>query len=144
MTSAFILAAKIGRSQEITQWAIDYIVDTLPEYEGSSPYGADLANLLTEYPNCNGIYEDDSWGFIKEHLGDAGDEYDFEENEFNEVTNPFRDPEGFVVRMLINIVDGILANVPLVENNWDEPLELTPANIAEITDFLTAEVEDEQ
>ena len=129
--------SSIGRSKEIVEWAIDYIKNELPEWEGKSVYGADLANELTEKPNRNGVYEADSWGFISKHINDARDEYDYEKDNFGEVLhNPFEDPEAFVVCMLINTVNDILAQVPVVEEHWDEDLELNKEVIDEILKSL--------
>lgn len=132
-----ISPSSIGRSKAITDWAIDYIKDNLPDYEGVSTYGSDLGNLLTEGPNADGVYENDSWGFISSHRNDARDEYDYEMNAFGEVLhNPFEDPDGFVVCMLINTVDGVLSQVPFVDENWNNKFELTPEVIKEILDAL--------
>lgn len=114
------------RSKEIKVWAADYIKDTLPTFEGQSVYGCDLASVLTEMPNTNGIYEEDSWGFIASHITDARDEYDYEKENFGEVLhNPFENPDAFVVCMLINVVEEVLADCPTVQENWDVCFELT-------------------
>lgn len=132
-----ISPSSIGRSKEIVQWASNYIKDNLPDWEGQEVYGCDLGNDLTEGPNVNGIYEDDSWGFISTHINDARDEYDYEKDNFGEVLhNPFEDPEAFVVCMLINTVNDILSQVPLVEEYWNDKLELTQENIEAILNYL--------
>lgn len=136
MSNIFRIANSIDRSVDIVKWAIDYIIDTLPDYEGQSVYGADLGNLITEGPNANGIYEDNSWDFISKHIRDAKDEYDYEKYNFGEVKNPFEDPEGFVVCMLINTVEGVLAQVPIIDENWNDEIELTSDTIKEILDYL--------
>ncbi len=123
----------IGRSREIVDWAKDYILDTIDDYEGVSTYGADLGNLLTEGPNADGVYEDNAWDFISKHIHDARDEYEYEKDNFGEVLhNPFEDPDAFVVCMLINTVDGIMSQVPFVDENWNDEFELTPEVIEEI------------
>jgi len=129
--------SSIGRSKEIVQWAIDYIKDELPDYVGDDTYGADLGNLITEGPNNNGTYEDDSWGFISKHINDARDEYEYEKNNFGEVLhNPFEKPEAFVVCMLINTVNDVLSQVPFVEEHWNDEFEITEEVVKEILDFL--------
>ena len=132
-----ISPSSIGRSRELVDWAIDYIKDTLPDYEGVSTYGSDLCNLITEGPNANGVYEDNAWDFISKHIHDAKDEYDYEKDSFGEVLhNPFEDPDAFVVCMLINTVDGVLSQVPIVEENWNDEFELTKDIIDEILNSL--------
>ena len=129
--------ADIDRSKEIIKWAIDYIEDTLPDYVGNDTYGADLGNLITEGPNNNGIYEDDSWGFISKHINDARDEYEYEKDNFGEVLhNPFEKPEAFVVCMLINTVNEVLSQVHFVEEHWNDNFEITGEVVKEILDFL--------
>ena len=134
------IAEKIGRSPEITSWAIDYIQDSLPDYKGSENYGCDLASVLTEGPNVNGVYVVGvfaAWDFIGKHIHDARDEYEYEKDVFGGTPpNPFGDPEGFIVRMLINTVDQILSEVPIVKDHWDEDWELDDASIKEILGFL--------
>lgn len=122
------------RSKEIKIWAADYIRDTLPGFEGQSVYGCDLASVLTEMPNNNGIYEGDSWSFIASHINDARDEYDYEKETFGEVLhNPFENPDAFVVCMLINVCEEILADCPTVQENWDVSFELTSDIIQRIS-----------
>lgn len=118
------------RSKEIKVWAADYIKGTLPDFEGQAVYGCDLASALTEMPNNNGKYEEDSWGFIASHINDARDEYEYEKDCFGQVLhNPFDAPDAFVVCMLINTCEGLLADCPTVQANWDVSLELTPGII---------------
>lgn len=132
-----ISPSSIGRSKEIVDWAIDYIEVKLPDYVGVSTYGADLGDLLTEGPNADGVYEDDSWAFISDHINDAKDEYDYEKDNFGDVLhNPFEDPDGFVVCMLINTVNLVLSEVPFVEENWNDEFEISEENIKEILKAL--------
>lgn len=134
------IAKMIDRSPEIVNWAIDYIQDKLPDYEGSENYGCDLASVLTEGPNVNGVYVVGvfaAWDFIGKHIHDARVEYDYEKDIFGEAPpNPFEDPEGFIVRMLINTVDQVMAEVPIVKDRWDYDWELDDASIKEILTFL--------
>ena len=128
-----ISPSAIGRSKEIVEWAKDYILDTIDDYEGVSTYGCDLGDLLTEGPNNDGAYEDYGWPWLARHINDAKDEYDYEEDTFGKVLhNPFEDPYGFVVCMLINTVDGIMSQVPFVDENWNDEFELTPEVIDKI------------
>lgn len=128
--------SKTDLSPAIYDWAKDYILDHIDDWEGQSVYGADLAYELTEAPNVNGIYEDDSWGFIGKHLNDAAKEYEYQKDNFGEVKNPFEDPEGFVVVWLIDAVGAVLANIDVVDEHWNDDLELTEDVIKEIKDAL--------
>lgn len=134
------IAKMIDRSPEIVNWAIDYIQDKLPDYEGSENYGCDFAGVLTEVPNVNGCYivgSKTSWEFITEHINDARDEYDYQVSNFGKpLHNPFEDPEGFVVCMLIDVVKQIMSEVSVVDEHWDDCWELTADDIKEILTFL--------
>lgn len=134
------IAEKIGRSPEITSWAIDYIQDHLPDWEGTETYGSDFANLLTETPNVNGVYivgVKAAFDFIGKHIHDARDEYEYEKDVFGETPpNPFGDPEGFIVRMLINTVEQILGDVPTVNEHWGEYWEVSGEDIKDILTYL--------
>ena len=138
--STKILAKNIGRSEEIVEWAIDYINYKLPDYEGCTTYGCDLGSLITECPNADGAYIigiKESIDFIASHFYDARDEYEYEKDNFGEVLhNPFENPEAFIVCMLINTVEGILSQVPVIEENWNDEIELTQDVIDEILNFL--------
>lgn len=132
------LASNIDRSVFITRWALDYIEDTLPDYLDCETYSCDLGSLLTEAPNVNGIYEENSRKFIADHFNDASDEYQYEKDNFGEVLhNPFFDPEGFVVCMLINTVESILANIPFVDENWNNKITLTQDVVNNILNWIS-------
>lgn len=128
--------SKAGLSRDIYEWAKEFILDYIDEYEGLSTYGADLAYEITEVPNKNGVYEDDAWGFITKHIQDAREEYDNQEDILGEAKNPLKDPDGFVVVWLIDAVGSILANIDIVDENWNNELELTKDVIKEIKDAL--------
>lgn len=131
--------SSIGRSKAICDWAIDYIKDELPEWEDQTVYGSDLAYEITEEPNNDGFYifgTQASRDFLRKHSKDVKDEIKYEEMKFGESADPKRDPEGFVVRMLINTVADVLAQVPIVNEHWDDKLELTKEVIDEILDAL--------
>lgn len=127
--------SKAGLSRDIYEWAKEFILDNIDEYEGLSTAGADLAYDITEVPNNNGVYEDDAWGFIIKHIQDAREEYDNQKDMLGEAKNPFEDPDGFIVVWLIDAVGSILANIDIVDENWDD-LELTKDVIKEIKDAL--------
>lgn len=135
-----ISPSSIGRSKKIVDWAIDYIKIKLPDYEGNTTYGADLGNLITEGPNVNGAYiigRKKAMDFIGAHFEDAADEYEYEVNNYGKALhNPLENPEAFIVCMLINTVNDILAQVPIVDDNWNDEMELTPEVIDEILKAL--------
>ena len=53
-------------------------------------------------------------------------------------TNPFGEPESFTVRMVINGVDGIMGQLPIIEENWNDKIELTPETIKTIKEQVAA------
>ena len=73
-------------------------------------------------------------------VNDARDEYDYEKNNFGDVLhNPFDNPEAFVVCMLINTVNDILSQVPIIDEYWNDRLELNEENINQILEYLKIE-----
>lgn len=128
--------SKTDLSSEIYNWAKDYILDNIDDWEGQSVYGSDLAIELTEGPNNNGSYEQDAWKFIGDHIHDAAKEYDYQKFNFGDVKNPFEDPDGFVVVWLIDAVGDILSKIDVIDDNWNNKVELTEDVIKEIKSAL--------
>lgn len=125
-----------GLDKDIYIWACDYIKDIIDDFHGYSTDGADLAYRLTETPNYNGKYEEDSFKFIGDHIKEAAKEFDYQSKELGCVTNPFKDPDGFVVCWLIHAVECVLNNIPVVSENWNGMLDITPEVINEIKEYL--------
>lgn len=120
----------------------DFTINKLEENKGynNSIYGADLANTLTESINVDGSATYSSYEakeYIKEWFNEAGEVYEYQKSNYGEVCqNPFENPEGFHVCMIIEGVNNIMSNCATIEKYWNDELELTD----EIIDNLINEV----
>lgn len=120
----------------------DFAINKLEENKSynNSIYGADLANTLTESINVDGSATYSSYEakeYIKEWFNEAGEVYEYQKSNYGEVCqNPFENPEGFHVCMIIEGVNNIMSNCATIEKYWNDELELTD----EIIDNLINEV----
>ena len=118
------------------------ILDNIDNEEGNSRYACDLAGYLTEAMNVDGSFtysSEEAKEYIKEWWDDAAKYSDYEEMNWGKrETNPFGEPESFTVRMVINGVDGIMGQLPIIEENWNDKIELTPETIKTIKEQVAA------
>lgn len=121
----------------------EYIAATIDEYEGQRVDLCDLGLELTEGPNVDGSLTYSSAlarEYLKEWYDDAGAYWDYEEREFGEhFRNPFDNPEGYMVCMVIegvrSLIDDALEELGLMDK-WDEEVELTPELCAQIVESV--------
>ena len=113
-----------------------FIEEHIDKYEGQSHCGYDIAGCLTEEMNVNGSFtysREKAKDYIKEWWDDAAEYSDYEEMNWGKrESNPFSDPEVFTVRMVIEGVFGIMAQLPIIDKNWNDKIELTPRKIRTI------------
>ena len=118
----------------------DYILSTIENYEGHNGYGSELGMTLTEEPNCNGsltFSRSEAKDYLREWWDECGDYWEYERDNFGEnFHNPFDDPEGYMVCMVIEGVNSILSDCPIVEENWNDKFELTEDAIASIEEYV--------
>ena len=118
------------------------ILDNIDNEEGYSRYGCDLAGYLTEGMNADGSFtysREEAKEYIKEWWDDAANYSDYEEMNWGKrETNPFDEPELFTVRMVIEGVAGIMGQLPIIEENWNDKIELTPETIKTIKEQVAA------
>jgi len=132
-----MLRESVDNKESLLNYCKNYIIDTLPEYEGQQVYGCDLGSYITEGPNADGSLtysREEAKQYILNWWDEVADYYEYAKTNFGgPVNNPFENPEAFMVEMVINGVDSILAHVKVVNDNWNDELELTPEVIGEIT-----------
>lgn len=134
------LSERIGRSDDIIDWACDFIEDELPDWEDTECIACDLGCKLTETINMYGRVVNDAWDFLSNHLKDARDEYNYEKESFGNVLhNPFENPDAFVTCMMINVVEAILSQIPYIDEHWNEDIVLTKGVIRNILSHLYPE-----
>lgn len=118
----------------------NYILDTIDGFENSSTYGSEIAYLLTNEPNVSGTLTFDSNAakeYIKTWWDDCADYWEYEEMNFSEHNhNPFDNPDGFMVCMVIEGCASMLSRCPVIESHWNNKLELSDDVIAEIKEYV--------
>lgn len=131
--------------ENFVEYCKNYIIDTLPEYEDQETYGADLCGLIMESPNADGTLTystQEAMNYIKEWWYDCAEFWDYAIMNFGEdyvakSLNVFDNPEAFMVVMVYEGVGSLLNRVSVVDENWNDKLELTP----EVVETILAEVE---
>lgn len=118
----------------------NYILDHIDGYEGQSHYGCDFAFILTEAPNADGSLTygtNKAKEYLREWWDECGEYWEYEKDNFGEhLHNPFDEPEAYMVCMVIEGVNAILAKEPHIEESWNDKLELTEEVIAGIKEYV--------
>jgi hypothetical protein len=120
----------------LTDYCKDFIIDNLPDYLGTSVYGCDLGYTITEGINADGsctysTYE--AKEYLKFWWDDAADYFQYEKDNFGEnLYNPFKNPEAYMVCMVIEGVNSLLSQSSFIDKNWNNEIELTKKNIKKI------------
>lgn len=117
----------------------NYISDKLQDYKGGNYYGCDLAGILTEGENANGsvycnTYENKE--LIKDNFDLFGDFLEYYTENFGTTLNLFSEPEKTHVCFLICAVKNMLIGCKLIQDKWDEKIELNAKNIKAINKHL--------
>lgn len=128
----------------IMNYMIDVLLDKLDNYEGQTMYGADMGYELLEEENANGTYtfdENEALEWIKEYFDDCREV--MTSVEFNmgaeNVVNAFQEPEKFMVVCMLEVSSRLLGNCALVDEYWNDELELNTENIETIKKQLEAQ-----
>ena len=105
------------------------IINELENYEGQTVYACDLGWTLTEDINANGSFtysRELAKVYLEEWWNEAADYSEYEKFSFGEYQhNRFENPEAFTVCMVIEGVNGLLSKCPLINDNWNDEIELT-------------------
>lgn len=117
-----------------------YILDHLGEYEGQSIYGSEIGYTITQSPNMDGTLTCSTAAakeYLREWWDECGEYWEYESDNFGEhLHNPFDEPEAYMVCMVIEGVNAILANEPHIEESWNDELELTEEVIEDIKKYV--------
>lgn len=126
----------------------DYLKEQLDEYEGQTHYACDLGYVLTEGINADGSFtysRELAKDYLKEWWDDAADYAEYEKFNFGEYEhNPFENPEAYAVCMVIQGICGLLSKCQLIDDNWNDEIELTEDNICRLKDEIDELSDDEQ
>ena len=120
----------------LTDYCKDFIIDNLPDYLGISVYGCDLGYTITEGINIDGsctYSTHKAKEYLKFWWDEAADYFQYEKDNFGEnLYNPFKNPEAFMVCMVIEGVNSLLSQSSFIDKNWNNEIELTKKNIKKI------------
>lgn len=126
--------------ESFNEYCKNYILENLGNYEGQSVYGSEVGYTITQSPNVDGTLtysNHEAIEYLREWWYDAGEYWEYEKDNFGEnLHNPFENPEAYMVCMVIEGVNSILSDCPIVEENWNDKFELTEDAIASIKEFV--------
>ena len=125
----------------LKNFVIDAMIVELNEMEDREVYGADLGYEIFETANCNGSYTCDAQEakeFIKDYFESIGEVV--EDIKFNlgteNIPNPFTESERFQVVIMLEMSSSLIAQVSVVDENWNNEFTLTKETIEKITKEL--------
>ena len=125
----------------LKNWVIDEMIDNLNEMEDCEVYGCDLGYEIFSDANYNGSYTcstHDAIEWIGKHfqeLGEVVEEIEFSLGKEN-ICNPFLEPEKFMVICMLELSATYIAQCKIIDENWNNSLELTAETIKQITKEL--------
>lgn len=126
----------------VNSFVASVLMDKLDDYVCKTVYVQDLAYKLLEDENINGSYFCNTYKstlWIKKHFEDLGDIVEEYEDTFGESpASPFKEPEIFMVQIMLNVADSIINDTKFISNFEDDEIELTQ----EVVDALKAELEE--
>ena len=117
------------------------IIDRLNDYSGCSYYGCDLAYTLFEGENANGSVFCSTYKtteFIKDNFELFGQLVNYCSDNMDTLLNPFSEPEKAHVILLLESANSLLSQLPKIDENWNNEIELTD----EIIEQITTEIND--
>lgn len=125
----------------IINFMIDVLEDKLDNYEGMLLYGADISYSLLEEENANGTYTfsaSEAIEWIKNYFDDISEVVSNIEFSMGaeSVPNAFIEPERFMVVCMLEVASVLCSNCEIIENNWNNDIELSEENIKIIKEEL--------
>lgn len=121
----------------------DYLTDNIGEYEGQRHYLCDFGYTLTEGPNCDGSLtysRAEAEEYLKEWWDDCSDYFEYEKFNFGTTSNPFENPEAYMVRMVVAGV-GMLWSYAVneigMDDNWNDKVEITAELIEKVKEAVS-------
>lgn len=125
------------RIMGFVEFCKNHILENIENYEGQSVYACDLGYTLTEGMNVDGTFTystDLAKDYLHEWWYEAADYWEYEKSNFGEnYHNPFDNPEAYIVCMVIEGVNGLLARCDYIDKHWNDEIKLTKRAIATIT-----------
>lgn len=122
--------------ENYSEYCKNFIIDNVEYQKGNTVYMSDLGSELTMGINidssatCSAI---EATRYLKEWWDEAGEYYEHEGKSFGfHKWNPFLNPEAFHCCMIIEGVDNLLFQVPIVSKRWNERVEIDDTLINKI------------
>lgn len=115
------------------------IIDKLNDYSGGTYYACDLAYTLFEGENANGSVFCNTYKtkeFIKANFDIFGGLVEYCKENMDFTLNPFSEPERAHVILLLESCQSLLAQLPAIDKNWNEQIELTDEMILQLTNEI--------
>lgn len=126
--------------ESYVEYVKNFIADKLPEYEGTEVYGCDLGYTITEGINADGsatYNRQKAMDYVKEWFEEAAEVYRYQVENYGQASqNPFENPEAWMVCMIIEGVNSILGQCDVVEDFWNDEIELTEEIIQKILAYV--------
>ena len=117
--------------KSFVEYCKDYITFGLPDCYGAEWYGADVAFYLTELDNNKGGMESEavSKEYIKTWWDDCASFYEYYKNNYGAEDaaklNVFENASRFMFIMVLEGIEYILSGVSIINENWNDELEIT-------------------
>lgn len=128
--------------ETFNQYCKEHIINNIEDYNGETVYASEFADKLCEKMNCDGTctystYEANE--YLKEWWYDCSEYWEYEKSNFGEVYhNPFENPEAYMVCMVIQGVKSLISQCSIIDENWDNEIEITE----EVIKTILEEIED--
>ena len=118
------------------EYCKNHILNNIEGFEGNYVYGADFCYDVTMAMNTDGTAtysRDSAKEYLKEWWNEAADYYEYHKSNFGEAPiNPFEDPEGYMVCMVICGCSSILSQCKTIDDRWNNQFTLDKEIIAQI------------
>lgn len=117
----------------------EILIQELENYEGQTFYGCDLAcELLQNYnvDGCINIWTAAEREFVFSNYDEFGDVIERAEDEWGELLNPFINPHKTAVIGVIMTAEAIMAEIPLISDNWNDEITLNAETIKTIAEHI--------
>lgn len=126
--------------ESLLEYTKNYLIEQLDAYEDTTQYACELATTLTEGANADGtlVYSrGEARDYLNEWFEECGEYWEYEKRNFGEnYHNPFDNPEAYMVCMVIAACETILSKCPIIDEHWNEQIELTEDIVNDIKEYV--------
>ena len=127
----------------LEKWIVEDVIERLDNIEDLGGYVCDLAYLLYEEDNYNGVvtcyaYYSDAREWINTYWNELKDEMEDYEFNFGEYPNPFENECAFMVKIVLNAASRLINESEWVQKHWNEEVTYTK----EIVEQIKAELKE--